>query len=115
MSSTLIPDLRARETNLPMASVLAVVELPDLPIIAKTSNGLPSYSVILTKIAQTGLYIGGKPFNRFRPVFYSTIEITIIFLVKIQYLSILTPTSINSYTSTAKLIGQIVNIEKYFD
>ena len=46
--STMTPDLSARDTSLPMASVLAVVDLPDLPMVAKTSKGLSSYSVTVT-------------------------------------------------------------------
>jgi len=42
-----MPDLRARETNLPIASVFAAVDFPDFPINAKTSNGLSSNSVTL--------------------------------------------------------------------
>ena len=39
------PDLKASDTRRPIASVLAVVDLPDLPMVANTSNGCPSYSV----------------------------------------------------------------------
>jgi hypothetical protein len=46
--STVTPDRKARETSRPMASVLAVVDRPDLPMVAKTSKGLPWYSVTVT-------------------------------------------------------------------
>ena len=42
------PARRARETRRPMASVLAVVDLPDLPIVANTSKGCPPNSVTVT-------------------------------------------------------------------
>ena len=57
MSRTSTPERRARDTRRPMASALAVMERPDLPMVAKTSKGLPSISLTVRYMAPRPVWI----------------------------------------------------------
>ena len=69
--SAVTPARRARDTKRPIASVLAVVERPDFPIVAKISNGRPPYSVTVTyKLPEPGFHLCRKALQGLGPFFH---------------------------------------------